>query len=96
MAECTCQRDWNKFEPTCSDYHNCTQFAELRAENEKLKAALELAERAIEDCHEYRSHTHFSELVAIRSARSGGPTVAEPDRPYCKPDQSCCDFTCGN
>lgn len=27
---------------------------------------------------------------------SGGPTVDDPDRPYCKPDQSCCDFTCGN
>ncbi len=26
----------------------------------------------------------------------GGPTVHDPDRPYCKPDQSCCDFTCGN
>jgi hypothetical protein len=26
----------------------------------------------------------------------GGPIVGEPDRPYCKPDQSCCDFCCGN
>jgi hypothetical protein len=26
----------------------------------------------------------------------GGPTEAHPDRPYCKPDQSCCDFCCGN
>lgn len=26
----------------------------------------------------------------------GGPTVTDPDRPYCKPDQSCCDFCCGN
>jgi hypothetical protein len=26
----------------------------------------------------------------------GGPTELEPDRPYCKPDQSCCDFCCGN
>ena len=26
----------------------------------------------------------------------GGPTEADPDRPYCKPDQSCCDFCCGN
>lgn len=26
----------------------------------------------------------------------GGPTEAEPNRPYCKPDQSCCDFICGN
>lgn len=29
-------------------------------------------------------------------ARGGGPTVDGPDRPYCKPDQSCCDFCCGN
>lgn len=26
----------------------------------------------------------------------GGPTEANPDRPYCKPDGSCCDFCCGN
>ncbi|WP_156795572.1 hypothetical protein [Bradyrhizobium icense] len=28
--------------------------------------------------------------------RRGGPTESDPDRPYCKPDQSCCDFCCGN
>lgn len=27
---------------------------------------------------------------------TGGPTDEEPDRPYCKSDQSCCDFCCGN
>jgi hypothetical protein len=26
----------------------------------------------------------------------GGPTEMFPDAPYCKPDQSCCDFCCGN
>lgn len=26
----------------------------------------------------------------------GGPTEKYPDRPYCKDDQSCCDFVCGN
>ena len=26
----------------------------------------------------------------------GGPTDPDPDRSYCKPDQSCCDFCCGN
>jgi hypothetical protein len=26
----------------------------------------------------------------------GGPTEQFPDAPYCKPDQSCCDFCCGN
>lgn len=29
-------------------------------------------------------------------ATKGGPTVTDPNRPYCKPDQSCCDFCCGN
>lgn len=28
--------------------------------------------------------------------RVGGPTVEHPERPYCKDDQSCCDFSCGN
>lgn len=31
-----------------------------------------------------------------RKAMYGGPTESEPNRPYCKPDQSCCDFCCGN
>ena len=26
----------------------------------------------------------------------GGPTEKYPDRPYCKDDQTCCDFCCGN
>lgn len=26
----------------------------------------------------------------------GGPTEKYPMRPHCKPDQSCCDFCCGN
>jgi hypothetical protein len=26
----------------------------------------------------------------------GGPSEQFPDAPYCKPDQSCCDFICGN
>jgi hypothetical protein len=32
---------------------------------------------------------------AIKETK-GGPTESDPDRPYCKPDQSCCDFCCGN
>jgi hypothetical protein len=34
----------------------------------------------------------FSKLGQLR----GGPTESNPNRPYCKPDQSCCDFCCGN
>ncbi len=30
------------------------------------------------------------------AAKGGGPTVDDPNRPYCKPVQSCCDFACGN
>jgi hypothetical protein len=33
---------------------------------------------------------------AVPSAAKGGPTESDPNRPYCKPDQSCCDFCCGN
>lgn len=39
----------------------------------------------------------FEHLVPRETvAAKGGPTVTDPDRPYCKPDQSCCDFVCGN
>lgn len=33
---------------------------------------------------------------SIQDATKGGPTERDPNRPYCKPDQSCCDFVCGN
>jgi hypothetical protein len=41
------------------------------------------------------------DMPGIRAALSptptkGGPTEDHPDAPYCKPDQSCCDFCCGN
>lgn len=38
------------------------------------------------------------EFKSRRSVRpdKGGPTEQHPDAPYCKPDQSCCDFCCGN
>ena len=39
---------------------------------------------------------HATWCVHFRESQRGGPTVTEPDRPYCKPDQSCCDFCCGN
>jgi len=32
----------------------------------------------------------------IETVTKGGPTENDPTRPYCKPDQSCCDFCCGN
>lgn len=44
------------------------------------KRALYWAQRALDD----------------PGSAKGGPTEKEPDRPYCKLDQSCCDFCCGN
>jgi len=35
-------------------------------------------------------------LVRSEKPTRGGPTEEHPDTPYCKPDQSCCDFCCGN
>jgi hypothetical protein len=32
----------------------------------------------------------------IENNDAGGPTEEKPNRAYCKPDQSCCDFCCGN
>lgn len=40
---------------------------------------------------EWRKNQRLAEI-----GEHGGPTVQDPDRPYCKPDQSCCDFVCGN
>lgn len=40
--------------------------------------------------------THEIESKRRGLATRGGPTETDPDRPYCKPDQSCCDFCCGN
>lgn len=36
------------------------------------------------------------EFKKVRMPTRGGPTEQFPDAPYCKPDQSCCDFCCGN
>ena len=35
-------------------------------------------------------------LKVDKPKQTGGPTEAEPIRPTCKPDGSCCDFVCGN
>ena len=40
----------------------------------------------------YNTSSKRYEAVPLK----GGPTEADPNRPYCKPDQSCCDFCCGN
>lgn len=50
-------------------------------------------------CGEHYYHHALREGLAVcpqKGTGSGGPTVDDINRPYCKPDQSCCDFTCGN
>lgn len=32
----------------------------------------------------------------LERPKRGGPTAADPERPTCNPDGSCCDFCCGN
>jgi len=39
---------------------------------------------------------HPSERFSIQSGNKGGPSESDPNRPYCKPDQSCCEWCCGN
>ena len=39
---------------------------------------------------------HVPSRLVRSTATRGGPTITDPDRPYCKADQSCCDFCCGN
>lgn len=42
------------------------------------------------------SGNDMRDYVASKPKSRGGPTIFHPDRPYCKDDQSCCDFVCGN
>lgn len=34
--------------------------------------------------------------LMLAAVYQGGPTEAHPSRVCCRPDQSCCDFACGN
>lgn len=51
-----------------------------------------------QDCsHAYGTYFGYPyHFGCLPVKRKGGPTEAEPDKPYCKEDQSCCDFCCGN
>lgn len=40
--------------------------------------------------------TEEAAVLDLIENTDGGPTEQNPHRPYCKPDQSCCDFCCGN
>lgn len=45
---------------------------------------------------EQQEADYLDEQSQIGRVPHGGPTEANPNRPYCKLDQSCCDFCCGN
>jgi hypothetical protein len=45
-----------------------TDLERLHEINRELLAALVLAEKAIDDCHAYRRHLHYTELEAVRAA----------------------------
>lgn len=44
----------------------------------------------------WRAIQAAEQRIADALPPKGGPTESDPNRPYCKPDQSCCDFVCGN
>lgn len=80
-----------------------------QSRDEKIRRLVEAAislcepEDADEKATGYTRETltkRFREILEPSPRRSeatkGGPTASDPDRPYCKPDQSCCDFCCGN
>lgn len=48
-------------------------------------------------CEEWVREFCRNALAAfVEKPTRGGPTEQFPNAPYCKPDQSCCDFCCGN
>lgn len=55
---------------------NRIRAAEARAE--KMRAALELAEAAIDDCQSWRSHNHHKELSAVRAALAADTGERQP------------------
>ena len=67
------------------DHNDIAEFYhnEHATVGQSYRTALLLAKALVAQCN--AGHLHF-----------GGQTEAEPDRPYCKHDQTCCDFCCGN
>lgn len=52
--------------------------------------------RPDEEAEWYRKAEAAVPPVVLIAETRGGPTQGNPNRPYCKDDQSCCDFCCGN
>jgi hypothetical protein len=75
---------WHVHADDYSDQMACG--GHLRSEDEAKKAAIEFV----------RSYCTSVLSALSDKPTQGGPTAAHPDAPYCKPDQSCCDFCCGN
>lgn len=70
-----------------------TEINDLRRSIAKAHAAMESYDACMLTGIEMCSRDEFSKAGA---PTRGGPTEKHPDAPYCKPDQSCCDFVCGN
>ena len=66
---------------------------DLRKDIAKAMAALDDYEACLALGIEKTTREEFGK---VRMPTRGGPTEEFPDAPYCKPDQSCCDFACGN
>ncbi len=68
--------------------------------NECADAAKQIGGRPPIDWDDHPAQIYWPQIspwIAGPSKETkGGPTVTDPNRPYCKPDQSCCDFCCGN
>jgi len=73
--------------------HQEIELRELRAALAKAQAAVESYEACVLAGIETCTRDEFENA---RMPTRGGPTERFPDAPYCKPDQSCCDFCCGN
>jgi hypothetical protein len=70
-----------------------THVNDLRRAISKAQTAMENYDACVSAGIEELSSEEFSK---VSMPTRGGPTEKHPDAPYCKPDQSCCDFTCGN
>lgn len=70
-----------------------SEMRDLRAALEKALGAVESYEACIAAGIETCTGEEFEKAG---QPRRGGPTEKFPNAPYCKPDQSCCDFVCGN
>lgn len=84
-------------------------MAEMEQARQLIQKWRSLANQYERECTEDEPHNTEAVITLRRCAdelsfaiplavahQRGGPTEGQPDRPYCKADQSCCDFCCGN